>query len=147
MALRKEFLLANGTPAVFEMPDMLALISGNVDIPNSALADVLDLALGGSFAADADEQLAGNKRYVRAVYELAALCLVTPKVYIPRGKKVRPLREGEIGTQDLAWAEVVTLYNWFRYGVPASLPAAAPLQPGVGDATAPAGDDLPHDAE
>lgn len=148
MALREEFLLSNGMPAVFEMPDMLALVAGSYDLPNGALAGVLDLLVSGQpLVTDPKQLLVARSSHIETIYEIVALCLVTPKLKIRRTKKRGvQLQPGEIGPSDLAWGEVLDIYNRFRYGIFQDVSPAAP-DDGGGAPAAPAGDDLPHDAQ
>jgi hypothetical protein len=140
-------ILPSGRKVVFEMPDMLALVAGGIDIPNQALTDVINLAFGRNYSADPAQQLTVDLAHLRGMLEIAALCLSEPKVYIPRGKKQRPLRKGEISYRDLAWEDVLELNAMFRFGGAPILPPAADSEPQLGEAAAPSGDDLPHDAQ
>jgi hypothetical protein len=135
-------------PAVFEMPDMLALVGGGLEIPNAAAADVLRLISGRlePHLSDPAAEFLADKQYTRGLYELVALCVAEPPIFIPRVKD-DPTPAGSISYRDLPWVEVLAIYNRFRFGFPLPVSAAEDNQPDVGAATAPDGDDLPQSAE
>lgn len=111
MPITEKRVLANGQHALLEMPDMFALVSGQVNMPNSALADVLQLIAGDDFALDPKEQLRINKAKVAGIYEVTALCMAEPKLTLCGTPK-----DGELTPRDLAWGDVVGIYAWFRLG-------------------------------
>lgn len=149
-----ELQTMNGpVPAVFEMPDMLALVGGGVDIPNSAAADVLRLISGrsegaaGLFSDDIavrlQSEFQADRQTVRGTYELVALCVTTPGIFIPRVKgDLTPA--GMISYRDIPWAGVMAIYNRFRFGLPLPISASPDNQPGLGAAAAPSSDDVPQ---
>ena len=147
MALRESFTLSNGMLAVFEMPDIPALVGGNYDLPNAALAGILDVLIGDAPKIDPTQRLKANISQVNTVYEIVALCLAEPKLRLRRGKKRPVLAPNEIESADLSWVEALDIYNRFRFGLFGTVPAATPDQPTGGEAAAPAGDDLPPPAE
>src|SRR5689334_16449354 len=109
MTITETRTLATGQRARLEMPDMLALVGGGIDIPNSALADVVELVFGDAFALTEEEQLASNRKRIKGLYEIAALCLVEPRLVL-RGTP----KAGEIGSRDLSWGDVLGINAWFR---------------------------------
>lgn len=117
---RVDFNLANGRPAVFEMPDMLKLVGGGLDIPNSALANVFDLIYGGIIPQTHDrmtpeqrakEVFKSKQRQTKAMYQLAGLCLASPRVVFDGVPK-----DGEMSYRDLGWRDVVMLHAMFQVG-------------------------------
>lgn len=145
--MREEFQLACGVVAVFEMPDMYKLVGGGYNLPNTALRDVLALnnnrLENRRGASDADE-IEIDRRIVVAGYEIAALCVTSPRIILPRDSmgsngQPRPLAEGEISYLDLTQGEVTLICNKFRYGIPINVPPAANTRSGVGAEPAPAG--------
>ncbi len=149
---RVEFHLANGRPAVFEMPDMLALVSNGADIPNSALRNVLDLIYNGIVprypsgtltpAQIAAAELKADQERIKAMYRLASLCLVEPKIRIDG-----TLREGEMSYRDLGWRDIVDIQGMFQVGGAFHVPTPPDNGSGVGETVTPDGDDVSHEAE
>lgn len=149
---RVDFFLANGRPAVFEMPDMLALVSNGADIPNSALRNVLDLIYNGivprygqgqqTAAQIAAAELKADQERIKAMYRLAALCLVEPKIRID-GEP----RQGEMSYRDLGWRDIVEIQGMFQVGGAFHVPTATDSGSAMGETVAPDGDDVPHETE
>lgn len=135
-------------PAVFEMPDMLALVGGGLEIPNAAAADVLRLISGRlePHTSDPAQEFLADKQYTRGLYELVALCVTEPPIFIPRVKG-DPTPAGSISYRDLPWVEVLAIYNRFRFGFPLPVPAPSDNQPDMGADAPPDGDDVPQAAE
>lgn len=132
--------------AVFEMPAMMDLAAGSADIPNSAAADVFRLISGRLDRDDPAQEFLYDKQHTRGVYELIALCVVEPRIFIPRVQG-DPTPDGCIDYRDLPWLGVLAIYNHFRFGYPLPVPAAANHQPDVGEEPPSDGDDLPPGAE
>jgi hypothetical protein len=143
----EEFIFTNGRRAVFEMPDVLKLVAGGIEIPNDALYDVLTLMNTSLNTTDLAADLRGQMRLVRGGYELAALCIVSPKIILPRDETDAPLTDDQMSYRDITPAEVARINNRFLYGIPLALSFATDNGPELGAATAPDGDDLPQSTE
>lgn len=131
--------LPSGT--VVQLDDELspyALAVGGVNVPNSALSDILDLLTGGNFSLVPAEQAENNKAHIRGIYELCALWIKTPKLVlngpIPKGA----IRPGPA----FSWNDACWLWNLFRLGESALVGAPADQGLGEGETVAPDGDDV-----
>lgn len=147
MTSREEFTFANGRKAIFEMPDVLKMVGSGLDIPNDALYDVLTLMNTSLNTTDMAADLRGQMRLVRGGYELVALCIVSPKIILPRDETGDPLTDDQMSYRDITPAEVARINNRFLYGIPLSLSFATNNQPDVGEGDTPSGDDVPEQAE
>lgn len=148
---RVPFNLASGRPAVFEMPDMLKLVGGGIDIPNSALGNVLDLIYNGIVPIVNDkmtpEQRAvakfkSTQRQIKAMYQLAALCLVEPIIAIDRVPK-----DGELSYRDLGWRDVIEIHAMFQIGGSFYAEPTDDNGSSVGETDAPDGGGVPQGTE
>ncbi len=141
MPISEKRALANGQSALLEMPDMFALVSGAVNLPNTALADVLQLIAGDDFAIDPKEQLRINKAKVSGLYEVVALCMAEPKLIL-RGQP----KDGEITPRDLAWGDVTGIYAWFRSGSRTFVPASEDSESELGAQSEPTSNAVSHES-
>lgn len=127
-----------------QMPDLYGMISAGA-IPNALMTPVLLLLEGVKpRAEDYMTNLTGARDNVLALYHIAHLCLVEPRLVLTGERK-----EGEIGPRDLRWDDLVEIYlNFFR-GDPLrpSAALAHPDQPEELVGSPHAGDDLSHAAE
>lgn len=124
--LTKELKLVSGRTVMLAMPDTYALIAAEpiapdvADIPNTALSDILDLIVYGGFiklptaAEDDAKRAAESRRYLRARWEVAALCC--PELKLRGGGSLTP--------RDLTPRDLDAIVAWFQNGGSDGVPAA-----------------------
>lgn len=132
--LTKPFTLASGRVITLEMPDTYALIAAEpiapdvADIPNTALSDILDLIVYGGFiklptaAEDDTKRAAESRRYLRARWEVAALCC--PDLKLRGGGSLTP--------RDITPRDLDAIVAWFQNGGSDGVPAAEGAEPESG---------------
>ncbi|HNP73850.1 MAG TPA: hypothetical protein PKK15_22230 [Kouleothrix sp.] len=134
--------LRSGRAVTVALPDLYALVAappadpGMLDLPNAALLAITDLIVyGANLTAPpaAEARLAENRAFLQTQYEIAALCLVAPRLVL-RG----PAAADDLTPRDLHPADLAVLLAWFQNGGSVGAPAAAHSQP---DAGAPADPD------
>lgn len=110
---RTQLLPGSDIQAELQMPSLYHLILQASGVPDPRLAAVLKLLDGENpFKPLTDKergaQLAAN---ARGLYEVAALCMVQPKLILDRA----PTGADEIGPADLPFGDLeVVYYNFFR---------------------------------
>lgn len=142
--LSQPWLLAIGRRVTFVMPDLLALASGDLDIPNESQAAIFELIYGDDIASlDPVKVLQGNRDRLRGLYELFAI--VCPEARLVLDDDDR--KPGDMHPRQLSWQDLTGAYTFFRLGPSVFLQAAAAPQPAAAVGSAPAGDDVPPRAE
>lgn len=122
--ITQERTLQHGRVVTLALPDLYELAGGNIDIPNEALLDITDLALYGAAISERKERLQDNKRSLRAAFEIASLCLVSPKLVL-RGER----DEDDLNTRDLTIADLDMISTFFRTGGSESVSVATDNEP------------------
>lgn len=83
--------LANGKVVTLQNPDLYQLVARDpidktmLDIPNTAIADILDLAVYGAvlaYSGDDTKRTEENRRFLCTQYEVAALCCLDPPLIL-----------------------------------------------------------------
>ncbi len=127
-----ELELHTGLTVKLQMPNMYALFAkSGSGIPNPAIASIYRL-LEGSEALQAQgimQRFSSLNEFYRGLYEIAALCLVTPKLRLEGTPG-----EGEIGPDDLCWNDLYRIYFQFF----CSHPTARLINPDVRGSGTPA---------
>lgn len=101
-------LPGSGRVVQLQMPDLYGALSAG-QIPNPLLGPIL-LLIESTQPSDATRELIRARDNVMALYNLASLCLVEPRLIL----KGEP-GEGEIGVRDLRFDDVQWLYwSYFR---------------------------------
>ncbi len=137
--------LPSGRVVRLELPDLYQLAGADIKIPNTALDDVLELTMGGNPLPEMDEATAMraiNRRFTRAVYAAAALCLVDPVLCL-NGKP----KPGQITPREFALNDAVRVYTFFRDGGTGAPPVATSAEPGADAGISSSGDDVPRQAQ
>src|SRR6185503_9733874 len=128
MPLTNTLTLSGGRVVQVRMPDMYELLSQVGVIPSAQQAALIRLLEGaGAIAAQGLQQhFSAMKDYLLGVYEIAALCLVEPRLRL----KGEP-GPGEIGPAGLSQQDLWDIYNRFFW--------AGPPKPAIpeGNSTAP----------
>lgn len=112
----RPYTLASGRAVTFEQPDYLELVSGKIDLPNSAKRDIWELLLRYQQDVTPDEQLIADEKWIRAHYYAAQL------VIRPRVKLDDDDEEGVIHRRELSLPDLLAVYAFLRFG-PAPLQA------------------------
>ena len=97
--ITKQLPLTCGRTVTLMAPDITLLLASDVDIPNAALNQILDLTVYGvSLTVPTGDDARGeeNKQFLQTQFEVAALCMDEPK-FILRG----PVPEGAVTNADL----------------------------------------------
>jgi hypothetical protein len=116
-----------------------ALATGAFNIPNSALSDILDLLTGGNFSPVPELQTENNKAHIRGIYELCALWIGKPILYLGKG----PAPKGAIKPGPaFSWGDACYVWNLFRLGEGITLASAADTGLDESAATPPISDDV-----
>lgn len=134
--LTKPYTLQSGKVITLTMPDLYLLVATDVDIPNEALTDIMDLAVYGAMLSgtgDEKKRLEENKRFLRSQFELATLCISQPKLIL-RGDTV----DGCLTPADLTPRDLNQIAAFFLKGGSQGAPAATSdgLEQGAQDDTA-----------
>lgn len=120
-----------------------ALAVGAVNVPNSALSDILDLLTGGNFSLVPAEQAENNKAHIRGIYELCALWIKTPRLHLGAS----PIPKGAIRPGPaFSWNDACWLWNLFRLGEAGMVGAPADTGLGEGETAPQDGSDVPDAA-
>ena len=106
--------------------DPYALATGAVNVPNSALGDILSLLTGGDFSPVPELQTENNKAYIRGIYELCALWMTAPRLVLKGTPPKGAIRPGPA----FSWGDAVAVWNFFRLGDGTFVGAAADHEPG-----------------
>lgn len=143
--------LANGVEARLEMPDLYAILSRVGHVPSPEVARVLQL-LEGTGALEQQnigQKLVGQSNFWAGMYEIAALCMVEPRLMLrdtdQMGQPVEK-RPGDLSPRDVSLNDVQGIYYRFFLGKaaqighpksddPAGAARAAPDGDGVREAT------------
>lgn len=141
--ITKELTLRSGRVIALVMPDLYQLAATDVEIPNQALSDIMDLAVYGGMistltgAKDENKRREENRRFLRSQFELAALCC--PELTL-KG-------DGALTPRDLTPDDLRAIVAFFQTGGSDGVSAAPGTQP-AGD-TQPdlSGEAVDHDAE
>lgn len=142
--------LSSGVVARLEMPDLYALLAAVGTVPSPEVARVLQL-LEGTGALEQQnfgQKLAGQRDFWQGMYEVAALCMVEPRLILrdtDRGVPVKR-RPDDLSPRDLSLNEVQGIYYRFFLGRSAQL-GSTPEDPKGAAPAAPAGGDVPPPAE
>ncbi len=137
-------LPGSGLMVKLQMPDLYSMLSAGA-MPNDLIAPVV-LLLEGVKPRETDlyATLTSARDNMRALYHIAHLCLVEPRLVLTGERK-----EGEIGPRDLRWDDLTEIYlNFFRgepLGAFAAFTGADQPQEPVG--VAQSGDAVSHEAE
>lgn len=140
--------LPSGREVVLKMPDLYRMLATTRGVPNPALASVLKLLAGeGNVeAANELERLKSMQAQIRGLYEIARLCLVSPKLRLDLAEGEEP-DEGEIGPEELPLADAEVIYfGFFRLG-PVRRAGTRDADAGAAPNDRPAGAALPVSAE
>jgi len=115
MAREATLTLSNGQIAQLKMPNLYALLAQAGHIPNPMIVSVIRLLEGTDALEDRGEyqKLAGLRDYYRGMYEVAALCLVSPVLRLDSEPAA-----GEIGPEDLAFRDLTDIYFSFFFSPP-----------------------------
>lgn len=105
-------------------PNMYAIFAkaGGGGAPNPALASIYQLLEGSEALQSMDllQKYSALNAHYRGLYEIAALCLVEPKMRLEGTPG-----EGEIGPDDLCWNDLFAIYyRFFCSYTPARKPVA-----------------------
>ena len=113
-ALRDTLTLSGGRRVNVVMPDLYALLATVGHVPSPAVAAVIRLLdLSGSLDAPNElQQLTYKIQQVRGMYELAALCIETPRLVLKDAER----GAGELGPTDLTYDDLWKIYGFFRQG-------------------------------
>jgi hypothetical protein len=139
--------LSNGVVGHLEMPDLYAILAAVGTVPSPETARVLRL-LEGTGALEQQnygQQLAGQRDFWQGMYEVAALCMVEPRLILRDTDRMGvPItrRPDDLSPRDLSLNEVQAIYYRFFLGKAAQL-GVTPQQPGGPAPAAPAGGDVP----
>lgn len=115
-----EMTLSGGRQVQLAMPDMYTIMAGvrSGRAPNPGLAAVIRL-LEGTGALESQgllQRLAALAEYYQGLYEVAALCLVSPRLRLDGGEA----GADEITPRDLSFNDAQLIYyNFFRTDPPA----------------------------
>lgn len=150
MALKETFTLSSGQEVELRMPNMYEILSRIGQVPNAQMASVLRLLEGSGALSEQGllQRFAALKEYFLGLYEVAALCIASPRLVLAGDPG-----EGELGPGDLTFGDVWAIYNRFFFKAPSTqssrdeLQLVAAILAGSADAqgpapAAPAGDDL-----
>jgi hypothetical protein len=142
--LKTTMPLRVGVTAELRMLDMASLVSGDTEIADGVLADLLMVVMDGRSVLNPREQFAANRRWLRGAYDLIERIAFVPGTSTPLLADAGAIpQKGQITSADLHLGEVDQIIAWFRYGDAPGPPPAAPDDRG-GAAAAPPGDDLPE---
>ena len=136
--------LNGGRVVKLSMPNIYKLLTGS-GVPNPALAGILRLLDGeGALAAPSETQLLhGARDRLRGLMEIAALCLVEPKLRLDGEPG-----EGEIGPPDLAFGDYELIYYSFFRSDPLSIsPVPDVREPRASEGAVSDGNGIPHPPE
>ena len=127
MAREAEIIISGNRTVRLRMPNLYSVLAkAGIGAPNPALASVIKLLEGaGALSAPNElQRLTYQMQHYRGLYEIAALCLIEPRLNLNG-----PPGEGEIGPDDLAFNDLFDIYlNFFRSDpTPAESPAQAAL--------------------
>lgn len=142
----EEWTLPSGLVVTLKMPPFYQMLTTSRGVPNPAVAAVLALLAGEGHdeAVNEMERLKALKARMRGLYEVAAMCMVTPKVRLDLKDGEQP-HEGEISPDDLGIADLEHIYfGFFRNGAGFAARSRA-RRSRLAANTAPAGDDLSGD--
>jgi hypothetical protein len=109
-------ILPSGRVVKLAMPPLYSILATVGGVPSQIIMDALAILtaegvhrpkpIGG------DDLMARQIRYVRGLYAIAALCLVSPTLVLDREPDPAA---NEIGQADLTWADVEAVYyGYFR---------------------------------
>ena len=135
------YTLASGREVTFTMPDLFALASGRLDVPNEAQAELFRLLYDGGFDATPAQQLLSDQRYMRSLFHTAQL-IISPRVRLDDDDA-----DGVIDRRELALPDLLAAYSFLRYGPSKALPAAEAGDAGAGADAGETGDAVPPGAE
>lgn len=139
--------LSGGKTVTLAMPNTYKLATlkptdgAMLDIPNTALQDILDLLTFGGFIQlpraeqDDEKRAAQSRRFLESRWEIARLCCKEPKLVLTDDSPSDALTPDDISPDELD-----TIVAFFRSGGSVGVPAARSDEPGTG---APA--DLPSE--
>ncbi len=133
------FVLSSGRHCMLVQPDMYALASGKIDMPNRAKLDIWDLLLRYSTGDDPTQQLLSDEKWIRSHFYAAQLALE------PRLKLDDDDAEGVIDRRELSLPNLVAIYDFSRFGLPSEPPARG--ESGDGENTALPSDGVPQATE
>lgn len=120
-----DMTLSGGRVVSLAMPDMYTILATNGRAPNPGMGAVLRLLEGAGALEQQNllQRLNGLAEYYRGLYEVAALCLVAPRLRLDGGEA----GSDEITPRDLAFNDVQQIYySFFRTDppTPSNEPAA-----------------------
>lgn len=126
--ITKQHTLASGHVVTLGMPDLYKLVATDADIPNQALADILDLVTYGAMDSgrgDDKKRMEGNRRFLMSQFQLAALCIQEPKLVL-----LGDVTEGDLTPSDLVPKDLRDISEFFQTGGRGGAPATADNEPG-----------------
>jgi hypothetical protein len=144
--------LASGVTAKLEMPDLYAILSRVGHVPAPEVARVLQL-LEGTGALEQQnigQKMVGQANYWAGMYEVAALCMVEPRLVLrdtdQMGQPVERLPD-DLTPRDVSLNDVQGIYYRFFLGAPAQIGHPKSDNPAGAARAAPDGDGLREAAE
>lgn len=113
------YTLQSGREVRFHTPDLFALASGQMDIPNEVAADLFQLIYRGRPAAQPVEQFLIDQKHTRSLFYAAQL-VITPRVKLEDDDETGVIDRRELGMPDLGAA-----YSFLLFG-PATVATPEP---------------------
>ena len=142
--ITKQHTLASGRTVTLTMPNLFELAATDVDIPNQALTDIVDLVVYGAMVSGTGndkKRLDENKRFLRSQFQLAALCITEPKLIL-----MGEATDGNLAPTDLVPRDLRDIAEFFQTGGSRSVPATPDYELGQGTQTDPPGAAMGQDA-
>lgn len=125
--ITKQHTLASGRVVTLAMPDLFKLAAFDTDIPNTSLADIMDLIVYGGMvsgtAKDPKKRVEENRQFLRSQFELVALVIQEPKLVL-RGD----VPEGALVPSDITARDLREIVEFFQTGGSRSAPATEDRQ-------------------
>jgi hypothetical protein len=143
--ITKQYTLASGRVVTLGMPDLYKLAATDVDIPNQALTDIMDLITYGAMVSGTgtdDKRREENRRFVRSQFELAALCALDPPLIL-RGD----VPDGALTPDDFTPRDLRGISEFFQTGGRERVPATTDNEPGGGTQVDLSSETVEQDAE
>lgn len=137
--ITRPYTLGSGRAVTFTQPDLFDLVSGKIELPNSAKRDIWELLLRYQQDTNPNEQLLADERWIRAHFYAAQL-VITPRVRLDDDDP-----DAVIDRKELSLPDLLAVYAFLRFG---PLPtAAADREHRADQAAASAGDGVPPESE
>lgn len=134
---RKAYILSSGRPVEFVQPNLLALASGKIDLPNLTKQGIWNVLMQ-RLPEDSQQQLLADERWAHSHFAAAQLVL------FPRLRLDEEDEEGVIDPVELSMDDLVQVYFFLHRKTPQP---AQDRQLGTGETLALSGDGVPPATE